>query len=269
MATHRRFTARRWKRLLKAGGLAGGALLLLGGLAYGAIALVGWVFAEAPIGEDETGRPQLNPTALEKLPEEKRRAVLEEYGRQLARHWRDHPEQREQRFRGPPPSAPAPNNKTPGATPDTEKNGPSSSERAEADERADRPQLAREDRRAVGRGMHEERRKEMLEEIDSFFKLGPEEQAAALDQRLDAMAARRAEWEKRRNAGGNEERRNRDGDRNGPPRSGERSEEQRLQHFHERLDDSSPEERAKMQAYFAALRARAEKRGIAFGFRGR
>lgn len=121
-------------------------------------------------------------------------------------------------------------------------------------------------------GRREEFQQRMQADIKAYFALSEADRVAFLDKKLDEMEARRAEHEKRRaeeekngakpGEGGPGEAKPGEAKpgEGGPPRN--RSENDRLNRLRERLDESSPSERAERQAYFDAMRQRAQERGV-------
>lgn len=137
-----------------------------------------------------------------------------------------------------------------------------------------------------------------LEDLNRFFALSPEERTAEIDKRLDQMVAWRQQWENRRRERpeGDEGRRERgergrgegDGFRgpppgmgppgDGPPRGGSReggprdggggrrgfpSDPQQINQWRrQRLDQTSPEYRAKRDEYRRLMQERMEARGM-------
>ena len=186
------------------------------------------------IADSNGGPPKLDMEALNKMGDANRQRALADYGRALA-------------------EARGSNTVPPWAT------GAGSDPRHQ-EMRQMISQLPYEDRRAVFKAMGERREVERREEIKAFFKLSPEEQRAELDKRLDAIADRQRAIQARASSQGQTPGNDARGWR--PQNS---NPEARLQRFRERLDSSTPEDRALQQAYFAALQKRAVERGIPFG----
>lgn len=147
----------------------------------------------------------------------------------------------------------------------------------------ERDQLRR-DLREKARDLTEEQRdalredmeKRFDERLDEFFKLPVDQRVAYLDKQIDEWEKRRAEWAKRaqargnrkdgsprgqRGGGGGGEGGGNRGQRQGGPGGG-RSTEQRQQRSRDRLDKSTPEQRAKRAEYFRALDQRRQERGL-------
>lgn len=153
----------------------------------------------------------------------------------------------------------------------------------------DTGKLTEEQRHELFRSVHDAMEKQMDKRLDEYFVAAPANRTAILDRHIDEMQARMKEWEQRRaqgapeprdgTAGGSGDRPRRSeqagasggsaggppsagggpggggfrGDRHGPP-----SREQRK----ERFESRDPDSRARRMAYFSALQARAQQRGI-------
>ncbi|MFM9059861.1 MAG: hypothetical protein ACKOSQ_12185 [Planctomycetaceae bacterium] len=120
-------------------------------------------------------------------------------------------------------------------------------------------------------------------ELGSYFALPPEQREAELDRRLKAEAERRAKWQAEREK--REQERAARGDQAGPrvapvagnggaggtpgggPRGG--TEESRLQRGKQRIDRTSPDERAQQAEYRRAIEARRTQLGLPAGGGGR
>jgi len=122
-----------------------------------------------------------------------------------------------------------------------------------------------ETRSRARQNMRETQQEDSRRQMEEFFKLGPGEQTAFLDARIDEMEVRRKEWETRRAraeaSGETREERTR---KEGPPggrRDGRKFDpdaaERRMQ---QRLSDSSPEERAQRRVFFTRLMERYRQR---------
>jgi len=98
----------------------------------------------------------------------------------------------------------------------------------------------------------------MLNRVDRFFALPPEEQQEKLDEMIDRME----NWRKQREANGG------DGRRGG--NRGNLTSQQRDQRSKERLDRTTPELRAKFDRFRDMINERREERGLEpmNGFRG-
>ena len=143
--------------------------------------------------------------------------------------------------------------------------------------RKETEQLSPEQREEVRHQMRQQFERRMQERVDAYFALPPEQRTAHLDQQIDAMEQRRKEWESRRaRQGQTQQGQTRQGqprrDAGARGRGGNRrnmSAEQRSQRRKQRLDRSTPEQRAKRTAYFDALRKRRQERGLPDFPRGR
>lgn len=121
----------------------------------------------------------------------------------------------------------------------------------------DRGEITREQARRAGR---EERMKQFEQTAREFFALPKEQQVAFLDQRIDQFLERRKEWEQRRQQEqqrpeGERRERRPEGDRE---RDGRSREARRMS----RMDNMDPARRNLLAEFYAALRKRAEDRGI-------
>jgi hypothetical protein len=228
-------------------GLAAVAVSTVLGVGYGSYSLVVWLLEPDPviIGKDGEA-PKLNTDQVKQLSGESRKEALQRYGKALADSHiarRENREPREERKRD---SA-----ENPG-----EAARPGSQNRDSV--RKTMENLSEEDRRAAMQGMRKTMMEERTKEIDEFFKLSAEEQKAELDKRIDEMEQRMKEREKRRETaaknGETRERPERPARNNDPDR--------RNEFFRNILDETTPEDRAKSQAYMTALKARAEERGV-------
>ena len=159
-------------------------------------------------------------------------------------------------------------------------------------------QLDDSQRQQLFAGFREEMEQRMLQEVERFNSLPPEEQVAYLDEQIDRMQERRAEWERRRQQQGDSDgpRRSREGgpSRGGPPPgdapppgpppgngpppgpppqaagapdrrppSDPQARQERRQQFRrEHISHTTPEQRAQMANYRERLRERMEERGI-------
>ncbi len=130
-------------------------------------------------------------------------------------------------------------------------------------------ELSEQQRDAIRRNLGEDRRWEFQARIDAFFELAPDQRDAYLDQLIDERMNRprperpRPERTERtpperdssREAPGS------DGDGEGPRRGG-RGRGFSPERMKQRIEGTDPEQRAKFQEFFKALRKRMEERGI-------
>jgi hypothetical protein len=169
--------------------------------------------------------------------------------------------------------------------------------------RKEMDKLTPDQRRQVHEEMGQRRERQMDKDIDDFFKLPPDKRLAELDKRIKDMEKRRQEWEKRRpqpGQGGNPGGQQPGGgaraggagpgpggmgpgpggagpgqgnaNRGGGPGGRNRSPDARSGRTNQRLDNSSPQQRAQRSAYFAALQQRRLQLGLPanpWGGRGR
>jgi cell division protein FtsN len=110
------------------------------------------------------------------------------------------------------------------------------------------PADLRDDMRAQGRKRFEERLKQ-------FFKMSPPQRNAFLDEEINRQEAMRKQFEANR---GQMQRGNN-------PSSRPTSQEDRERRRKERLDQTTPEERAMRSQYFEALKQRRQQRGMPAG----
>lgn len=132
----------------------------------------------------------------------------------------------------------------------------------EASERIDLTEAQKEQIRENAREVFEA---EMQARMDEYFQAPPEQKDQILDKHIDEFERRRQEWEKRRQE---EEAQA----ANDPAKAQER--EQRREQWRERMRNMSqaerkersesrdPNQRAQRMAYFTAMRARMEARGM-------
>ncbi len=134
----------------------------------------------------------------------------------------------------------------------------------------------REARREIGQALRPLMTQMADRHIDDYFELPDEEKNAHLDRIIDEMEERRAQWEERRRRReaerADERETERETDREERASSDRRPERTRgrgmsLERIKRRIEHSTPEQRARRQAYWEALRERMEERGIEF--RGR
>ncbi|MCE5266889.1 MAG: hypothetical protein LLG00_03270 [Planctomycetaceae bacterium] len=143
-------------------------------------------------------------------------------------------------------------------------NGPPTREIRQAMEK-----LSPDQRRQVHQAWGEQRQRQADKEIDDFFNLPPEKRVAELDKRIQEMEKRRKEWEQRRaeaqaKAASGQSAGQTPGRGNpGGPRGGRSSNPTaRSERANQRLDNSSPAQRAQRQAYRTALQQRRIQLGL-------
>ncbi len=141
-----------------------------------------------------------------------------------------------------------------------------------ADERRQKWQELRQETEKLSPAQREqlgaEARRRRQQELDRYFTLSPAEKTHLLDQQIDRMEAARRQMQARggqgRGPGGNGPAAG-----NGGPPGGDRgglSSEEREQRRKQRLDSTTPEERAHRDQFFKDLGARRAQRGLsAFG----
>jgi hypothetical protein len=116
------------------------------------------------------------------------------------------------------------------------------------------------------RELSAERRQRSTERLRRFAKMSKAERAAFLDAEINRMEALRRQWQNRaaggRGAGGA-------GQGGGPGGRFGRSAEDRERWRKERLDETTPEERALRADFFKALSDRRQQRGLGGGPFGR
>ena len=115
--------------------------------------------------------------------------------------------------------------------------------------RAEQEKLSPTERREVW----EEARKERQAEIDRYFTLSKEEKTQWLDRQIDRMEAMRRQWQAN---GGQQRPGNGQGGRNNL------SSEEREKRRKERLDNSTPEQRAQRDQLRKDMDARRHQRGL-------
>jgi hypothetical protein len=124
------------------------------------------------------------------------------------------------------------------------------------------PAQQRELRNSSDRGRGFERR------ISEYFELPADQRVAVLDKQIDEFENMRKEWEKRRAQGNNGQARGGEGrGPGGPGGPGDRGNEPRQQRsrtdrLRERLDNSTPQQRAQMSEYFTQMQDRRKQRGL-------
>jgi hypothetical protein len=101
-------------------------------------------------------------------------------------------------------------------------------------------------------------RQKRQEEMKRYFAMSPAQKTAYLDDRINRMEQMRKQREAAQKAQGGS------GGTAAPlgPPGGQRSQEERERLRKERLDDSTPEERAMRDQYFKDLQARRAQRGL-------
>jgi hypothetical protein len=110
--------------------------------------------------------------------------------------------------------------------------------------------------------LREDRRKASRERLARFFKMSPAEKQSYLDQQIDSMEQLRKRWQSQGGRRGNGP--------GGPPGGGRSlSPEERDRRRKDRLDQTTPEERAQRAEFFKALSLRRQQRGLGgWGFPG-
>jgi hypothetical protein len=143
--------------------------------------------------------------------------------------------------------------------------------------RGSRDTMSDAQRRAFGDQMRQGFQRKMEERINAFFAMSDDEKTAHLDEEIDRMEERRKEWEQRRaerekeRGEGNEERAGRGGEGGKGGREGRRGgtdedRSKRRDEFRRKISDkTTPEQRAKFQAYREAMQERREERGLPAG----
>jgi hypothetical protein len=130
-------------------------------------------------------------------------------------------------------------------------------------EQMQRDDLSDEQRRALREQMRAAMEARMDNRLMEYFSAPEPERAAVLDRHIDEFQKEMQEWERRR-----QEREQREAargpdtqpaaERRGRPNFAAMTQQERK----ERMEGRSPDRQAQMMAYFTALRARAEARGI-------
>lgn len=125
-------------------------------------------------------------------------------------------------------------------------------------EQMDDPNLTEEQRRELGRQMRAVFEARMDARLDEYFTAGADGQQAVLDRHIDEMQAEMKEREERRQQrepqpGAGEERPR----RQRPDFASMTTQERKL-----RMESRDPDRQARRMAYFAAVRARMEERGM-------
>jgi hypothetical protein len=123
------------------------------------------------------------------------------------------------------------------------------------------PESARREVREAGRQVFEARAEAHMTEILAMSKA---QQVKAIDADIDAMEKRRAEFEKRMQANGGQPNANANGQKgNGTKgRPAATNDSQRVDRLKNRLDRSTPESRAKRNAYMTLVNQRRQQRGL-------
>ena len=139
-----------------------------------------------------------------------------------------------------------------------------------------RDNMSDAERQAFGKQMRDAMKQRMMQQIDQYFELPENERVAYLDQEIQRQEERRREWEERRRereangeTGGRGDRGDGGGQagrggRGGPGGGGDPAERaRRRDEFRRRIrDNTTPEERAKFQAYREAIETRREELGL-------
>ncbi|MBN2711888.1 MAG: hypothetical protein JXR97_05550 [Planctomycetes bacterium] len=228
-----------------------------GGILFGVFWVVAtlWSWHSNALPSNLPEKPDFE--AISKMPEEKRKKVLEYYGRTSTQRRRDDSRDRSS---------------------SNQLSEAEAKQRAEEwrKRREEMEKLSEEDRHVMRAAAMEVHQAEMNKQMKEFFALTPEEQTKKLDERIDRMVEMQKEREKRMaerkaqeatnaNAQGGSNSGREGGGR--PARSSDP--DKRTEHFRNRLDESTPEERAMRTAYFMALQKRAKERGVTMSMGGR
>jgi hypothetical protein len=126
--------------------------------------------------------------------------------------------------------------------------------------------LSPDARRSAFDGMRQafERRNE--QHIDQILAMSPAERNKALDADIDRMGKMRAQTEANAKAGATAQANSQNDSKKGPPGQGRRggnpSDDQRVDRLRSRLDRSTPEMRAKRNAYLQLINTRRQQRGL-------
>lgn len=128
------------------------------------------------------------------------------------------------------------------------------------------PTLTDEDRRALRDKLREQREREMNARVDEYFTANDDTaKQAVLDRHIDEWQKQLQEWEARRKAEEAQRANKENNDKNQKkPDFNSMTNQQKK----ERSESGNPDQRAKMMAYFEALRARMSERGIQSPGRG-
>jgi hypothetical protein len=105
-----------------------------------------------------------------------------------------------------------------------------------------------------------------MSRIDRILAMKPQDRAKALDDEINRMERRRAEWQQRTSQGQTGGQR---GGARGSRNRGTPSDEQRISRIRNRLDRSSPEQRAKRTEFARLMNERRAQRGLPPMQRGR
>jgi len=133
--------------------------------------------------------------------------------------------------------------------------------------------LSPEQRHEVHEHMRDQMERRMDKQIDDYFALPPEKRKESLDKQIRDQESRRKEWEKRRGQAGQGQGgagqtpppgagQNASG---GPPGGRNSGGEARSDRRNRMLDNTSPEQRAKRDAYRAAMQQRRIELGLPVG----
>jgi hypothetical protein len=131
-----------------------------------------------------------------------------------------------------------------------------------------KPDLTEEQRHEIEHSMRQVFEAQLDSRVQDYFKAPENEKLAILDKQIDEFEKRRKEWEDRRKQ--EEERRAQAGERQDGPTSQPahdwRQQQSTPQERKARSESRSADQMAQRMAYFAAVRARAEARGIQMPF---
>ncbi len=113
-----------------------------------------------------------------------------------------------------------------------------------------------------------------LSRMGQILAMKPPERVRALDEEINRMEKRRAEWQQRASQVQNGEQRNgqrgpQNGNSGGARSRGNPSDEQRISRMRNRLDRSTPEQRAMRSEYIRLMNERRTQRGLPPMQRGR
>jgi hypothetical protein len=123
--------------------------------------------------------------------------------------------------------------------------------------RAKMASLSADARRTVFDGMRQAFERRSEQHIDQILAMSPADRNKALDADIDRMEKMRAQAEANAKAAANDSKKGPPGRGRGNP-----SDDQRVDRLRNRLDRSSPEMRAKRNAYMQLVNARRQQRGL-------
>jgi hypothetical protein len=109
-----------------------------------------------------------------------------------------------------------------------------------------------------------------MSKMGRILAMNPQQRAKAIDDEINGMERRRAQWEQRAAQAQNSNNRPRDGQRGGGAgRRGFQTDEQRVSRLKNRLDRSTPEQRAMRAEFTKLVNERRVQRGLPPMQRGR